>query len=146
MYLLDTNVLSEITRPRPDVAVIRRLFATSPSALYASEITRYELRYGVALHARADEVWKRVESEILPLPIWLAMDEATALEAGTLRGTLRRAGKPIEVQDAFLAATALVRDLVLVTRNVRHFENVPGLTIENWFGDPGNRRPLDPRG
>ncbi len=50
MYLLDTNVLSELTRPRPDVAVIRRLFSTSPSALFVSEMTRYELRYGAALH------------------------------------------------------------------------------------------------
>ena len=73
--------------------------------------------------------------EILPLPLWLAIDELISLAAGRLRGELRRAGKPIEVQDAFLAATALAHDLVLVTRNVRHFDNVHGLTVENWFGE-----------
>lgn len=135
MFLLDTNVLCEITRPRPNVSVVRRLYSTAPSALFASEMTRYELRYGAALHPRGDEIWKRVESEILPLPLWLAIDEGVTLEAGRLRGALRRAGKTIEVQDAFVAATALVRDLVLVTRNVRHFESVGGLTIENWFGE-----------
>lgn len=135
MYLLDTNVLSELTRPRPDLAVIRRLFSTAPSALFASEMTRYELRYGAALHPRAEEIWQKVVQEILPLPLWLAIDEPISLAAGRLRGELRRAGKPIEVQDAFLAATALAHDLVLVTRNVRHFDNVRGLTVENWFGE-----------
>ena len=97
-------------------------------------MTRYELRYGAALHPRSEEIWQKVVQEILPLPLWLAIDEPTALAAGKLCGELRRAGKPIEVQDAFLAATALAHDLVLVTRNVRHFDNVRGLTVENWFG------------
>jgi predicted nucleic acid-binding protein len=86
MYLLDTNVLSELTRPRPDVTVIRRLFSTSPSALFASEMTRYELRYGAALHPRSEEIWQKVVQEILPLPLWLAIDEPIALTAGKLRG------------------------------------------------------------
>ena len=138
MYLLDTNVLSEVTRPQPNVAVVRRLFSTSPAALFASEVTRYELRYGAALHPRAAEIWQKVVHEILPLPLWLPIDEPTALAAGSLRGELRRAGKTIEVPDAFLAATALTHDLVLVTRNVRHFQNVRGLAVENWFGEAAN--------
>ncbi len=135
MFLLDTNVLSEVTRPRPNIGVVRRLYSTVPAVLFASEMTRYELRYGAALNARGEEIWRKVESEILPLPVWLAIDGEVAAQAGSIRGELRRAGKTIEVQDAFVAATALVHRLVLVTRNVRHFENVEGLTIENWFGD-----------
>lgn len=135
MYLLDTNVLSEVTRPRPNLAVIRRLFSTSPAALFASEMTRYELRYCASLQARAEEIWAKIAREILPLPLWLPIDEPTSLAAGRLRGELRSSGRTIEVQDAFLAATALVRDLVLVTRNVRHFESVRGLAVENWFGE-----------
>jgi predicted nucleic acid-binding protein len=140
VYLLDTNVLSEVLRPRPNVAVVRRLFSTSPAALFASEMTRYELRYGAALHPRPEAIWSQVVAEILPLPLWLPIDEPTALAAGNLRGELRRAGKPIEVQDAFLAATSRTHDLVLVTRNVRHFENVPGLAVENWFGEADSWR------
>jgi len=138
MYLLDTNVLSEVTRPRPNVAVVRRLFSTSPAALFDSEVTRYELRYGAALHPESEAIWAKVVQAILPLPLWIPIDESTALAAGRLRAELRRAGRPIEVQDAFLAATAQTRDLVLVTRNVRHFANVRGLAVENWFGEsPG---------
>ena len=134
MFLADTNVLSEVLRPRPNVSVVRRLHATHRAALFASEVTRQELRYGAALHARAAEIWRKVERDILPLTSWLAIDERVALDAADLRAALRRRGTPIGVSDLFLAATARVHDLVLVTRNVRHFANVPDLAVENWFG------------
>jgi predicted nucleic acid-binding protein len=111
------------------------LYATDPAALFASEITRFELRFGAAVHARPAEVWKRVQSDILPLALWLSIDERIAIEAANVRASLRRGGRTIDVPDTFLAATARVHDLVLVTRNVRHFEDVPDLAIENWFGE-----------
>ncbi|HET9765257.1 MAG TPA: type II toxin-antitoxin system VapC family toxin [Thermoanaerobaculia bacterium] len=135
MFLVDTNVFSELVRPRPSLPVVRRLLATDPAALHASEITRYELRFGAALHPNGDEVWTKVSREILPLPAWLPIDDRVALATADLRAALRRRGLPIEMSDAVLAATAKVHDLVLVTRNVRHFQNVHGLTIENWFPD-----------
>ncbi|HXT51583.1 MAG TPA: type II toxin-antitoxin system VapC family toxin [Thermoanaerobaculia bacterium] len=135
MFLVDTNVFSELVRPRPSLPVVRRLLSTDPAALHASEITRYELRFGAALHPQPDRVWAKVSSEILPLPVWLPIDDRVALATADLRATLRRRGLPIEMSDAVLAATATVHDLVLVTRNVRHFENVDGLTVENWFPD-----------
>jgi predicted nucleic acid-binding protein len=135
MFLVDTNVLSELIRPRPHLPLVRRLLSTDPAALFASEITRYELRFGAAIHARAADVWSKVEREILPLPIWLPIDEQVALATADLRASLRKAGRPIEMPDAILAATASVHDLVLVTRNVRHFENAAGLSVENWFSE-----------
>lgn len=135
MYLADTNVLSEVLRPRPNVPVVRRLYGTDPAALFASEITRYELRFGAAIHARPAEVWGRVERDILPLAVWLSVDERVAIDAADLRASLRRSGRTIDAPDAFLAATARVHDLVLVTRNARRFEDVPDLAIENWFGE-----------
>ena len=133
MFLVDTNVLSELTRPRPHLPVVRRLLSTDPAALHASEITRYELRFGAAIHERPKEVWAKVEREILPLPVWLPVDERVAIATADLRAVLRRRGQSIEMPDALLAATATIYDLVLVTRNVRHFQNVTGLTVENWF-------------
>ncbi|MEO8197501.1 MAG: type II toxin-antitoxin system VapC family toxin, partial [Thermoanaerobaculia bacterium] len=59
--------------------------------------------------------------------------EEASLAAGELDARLTRAGRRIDKPDLFIAATALVFDLVLVTRNVRHFANVPGLAVENWF-------------
>lgn len=133
MFLVDTNVLSELVRPRPHLPLVRRLLSTDPALLFASEITRYELRFGAAIHPRPEEIWGKVEREILPLPRWLPMDEGVSLASADLRAILRKSGKTIEMPDALLAATAMVHRLVLVTRNVRHFQNVSGLVVENWF-------------
>ncbi|HEX9668419.1 MAG TPA: type II toxin-antitoxin system VapC family toxin [Thermoanaerobaculia bacterium] len=135
MFLVDTNVVSELIRPQPHLPLVRRLLSTDPALLFASEITRYELRFGAAIHSQSSVVWSKVQREILPLPIWLPIDERVALATADLRAALRKSGKGIEVPDAILAATASVHELVLVTRNVRHFQNVPGLALENWFSE-----------
>jgi len=135
MFLVDTNVVSELIRPRPHLPLVRRLLSTDPAVLFASEITRYELRFGAAIHPKSSEVWGKVEREILPLPIWLPIDEKVSLATADLRASLRKSGKTIEMPDALLAATASVHDLVLVTRNVRHFQNVPDLAVENWYSE-----------
>jgi predicted nucleic acid-binding protein len=134
MRLLDTNILSEIIRPRPDPQVMARLFAQRPDRLFASEMTRYELRRGACLRADASAFWARLESMVLPVVQWLAVNEAISLCAAELAADLQRRGQGIGMFDTFLAATARVHGLTMVTRNVRDFERVPDLAIENWFG------------
>ncbi len=133
MYLLDTNVLSEIARRTPDEQVQRRIYSTAKELLFASEMTRYELRYGAAIHPEPEKVWERIERKILPLPVWIPIGPEVSTATADLDGAMRRKGRMIEVADVFIAGTALVYGLVLVTRNVKHFEEVPGLLIENWF-------------
>ena len=133
MYLFDTNVLSEVLRPRPALAVTRALYATDRALRFASDITRYELRMGARLRDDGGTLWARIEQRILPLAQWLPFDAQVAMAAADLGADLRRAGQPLEWTDLLLAATAQVHSLTVVTRNVRHFERVPGLTIENWF-------------
>jgi predicted nucleic acid-binding protein len=133
MYLLDTNVLSEIAKRMPDEQVQRRVFSTAKDLLFASEMTRYELRYGAAIHPDPAKLWERIERKILPLPVWLPIGPEVAVATADLDGTMRRKGRMIEIADVFLAGTALVYGLVLVTRNTRHFEHVSGLELENWF-------------
>ena len=139
MYLIDTNVLSEVIRPRPNLAVVRTLLTTDPALRFASEITRYELRFGAMLRDDGAALWARIEQRILPLARWLPVDAAVVLAAADLGARLRRAGQPIEWSDLMLAATATAHGLTVVTRNVRHFERVPNSQVENWFPpEPGN--------
>jgi predicted nucleic acid-binding protein len=133
LFLIDTNVLSEVIRPRPNLAVVRALLTTEPVLRFASEITRYELRFGAMLRDDGGALWALIERQILPLTRWLAVDAAVVLAAADLAAMLRRTGQPVEWPDLMLAATAQVHRLTVVTRNVRHFERVPGLQIENWF-------------
>ena len=144
MYLIDTNVLNEVLRAGPNVAVVRTLLNTVPALRFASEITRYELRFGAMLRDGGGALWARIEQRILPLVRWLPVDAAVVLAAADLAAMLRRAGQPIEWADGMLAAMASVHGLTVVTRNVRHFERVPDSRVENWFppesGPSVNRR------
>ena len=131
--LLDTNVLSEAVRKRPVLAVMKALRALRPEERFASEITRYELRVGAARLDDGGRLWQRIQQDVLPLVRWLPFDEPAALAAADIGAALKRRGEMVEATDLFIAATALVHGLIVSTRNVRHFERVPGLVVENWF-------------
>ena len=135
MYLLDTNILSEVVKQAPAKAVIDALAARVPTELFASEITRYELRFGVALLAEGEAFWNRIQFEVVSkVGQWLPVTQEISERAGDIRARLRSVGRESGTLDPLLAATAIVHDCVLVTRNIRHFEGISGLRIENWFG------------
>lgn len=133
MYLLDTNVLSEIVRPRPDARVVNRLLTLRAVDLFASAVTRYELRYGACLRKDTARFWARLQVDILPLVTWLPVTSEIAEAGGDISADLRLQGRSAGDLDPLIAATATAHGLVLVTRNTRHFERVAGLRVENWF-------------
>lgn len=136
MWLLDTNVLSQLARPRPDPGVVEELQQRRSDTVFASAVTRYELRYGAALRDAGDRFWARVEVEILPVVTWLPVSQPIAERGATIAAELRRKGRPCGDFDPLLAATALEHGLTFVTRNTRYFEAVPGISLENWFSAP----------
>ena len=133
VYLFDTNVLSEFTNRRPNGQVLRKLMACAPTSRFASDMTRFELRHGAALLPPGNTMWQRIESDVLPRCTWLPISADICLQTADLAAKLRLAGKTIDLADLFIAATGLVHDLIVVTRNVRHFDRIDGLQIENWF-------------
>ena len=133
MRLLDTNVLSQLTRSRPDPGVIEGLRARHSDTIFASAVTRYELRYGAALRSDAARFWTRIEAEILPVVTWLPVSQAIAERGAVIAADLRRRARPCGDFAPLLAATALEHGLTFVTRNTRHFEAVPAVALENWF-------------
>lgn len=126
-------MLSELVRARPDPAVVAQLRQRHSRELFASVITRYELRYGPSLREDGDAFWARLQRSIIPVATWLPVTQAIAERGGAIAAALRRAGRVCGDLDPLLAATALEHDPTLVTRNVKHFEHVPQLAIENWF-------------
>lgn len=132
MYCFDTDVLSATMRREPDLALIRRLAQLLPSEQFTTAITLGELLYGARrrgsarLNARVGDL---VRGALTVLPF----DEAAAEVYGSLRAQLESEGTPLAEPDTRIASVALSRDLTLVTGNVRHFERVPGLAVENWL-------------
>jgi toxin FitB len=131
-YLLDTNVVSELVRTRPDARVRRFIQAVPDGALHLSVLSVGEIRAGVerlADGARKERLRLWLEQD---LPAWfesrlLPVSAAVADRWGRL---LASAPRPIPAVDSLLAATALHHELRLVTRNERDFE-VPGLEVVN---------------
>jgi predicted nucleic acid-binding protein len=136
-YLLDTNVLSETVKAQPDPRVVAWLEETPLGEAYLSALTWVELVQGVVRapvgRKRALESWLRgvrrsFQGRILPLDL-------PVMEVwGRLVGEAFLKGKPLSPLDAMLAATALHHGLVLVTRNVRHFEGLPIALFNPWGG------------
>ena len=130
--VLDTNVLSELVKPRPNASVSQMILDAPAGSLFASEITRYELRYGALLHPLPDHIWARIKALVLSVPIWLPVTAEISERTAGIAAALARKGKPIGALDPFIAASALVLGCPVVTHNTRHFEAVDGLQVIDW--------------
>jgi predicted nucleic acid-binding protein len=121
--LVDTNVLSETVKPRPNSGVLRWL--EKHPVFSISAITLEELAFGIERlqgkrRAGLYEWLAQLRAE--PAPAILSVGEEVALAAGRLRALRERKGKPVAQADMLIAASALVHGLTLVTRNVADFE------------------------
>ena len=128
-YLLDTNICIYVINARPP-AVLARFMAHEIDGLGISAITASELYWGVF---KSGSIRNRttLEKFLSPLSI-LDYDLAAAQHYGELRAFLEKRGTSIGPLDQQIAAHALALGITLVSNNVREFEKVPGLRLENW--------------
>jgi toxin FitB len=136
-FLLDTNVISEWTKPRPDRNVISWLAEVDEDRVFISVISFAEVRHGVELlppgrrrerlsRWLAEELPERFEDRIL------AIDQPIAETWGVVMARAQKAGLALGSMDAFVAATAATRALTLVTRNVKDFERLGVSLLDPW--------------
>jgi tRNA(fMet)-specific endonuclease VapC len=132
-YLLDTNALSEPLRKRPSPAVLERLSHIPRESLVTSSLCVTELRHGAARHPDGGSLWTRIAGEVLSRVRVLPFGLKEAEHAGDILASLESSGQPIGIVDVLIGATARVHGLVMVTRNVRHFDRIDGLVVESWW-------------
>ncbi len=138
VYLLDTNIISEITKPHPNPVVVKKLQETKNISTLSS-VGFEEMLYGVKKmpeSKKRNDLFRfnvdfiQTNYEIIPFDIhasWIHSD---------VRERLEQKGKKAPLADSMIAATAIANNLVLVTRNVKDFEDikqVSALMVENWF-------------
>lgn len=134
-FLLDTNVTSELIRPQPEPMVQTWVAAQSLDALFISAVSFGEFRKGIVPRSpgkRRDELEAWIETDLSNLFFGriLPVTRSVAERWGVLEGQRQLAGKPFNMPDGQIAATALEHRLTFVTRNVKDFAGL-GVTIFN---------------
>jgi tRNA(fMet)-specific endonuclease VapC len=135
MFLLDTNVLSETLRPRPNDGVMRGLHHHRRQLSTAAAVI-HELLYGalrLPAGARRDAVLHQVEDVLLGTLDILPYDRRAAEWHARQRARLASEGRTPPFVDGQIAAIAAVNGLTLVTRNVTDFAAFEGLKLADWF-------------
>ncbi len=134
-YLLDTNILSEPARKRPNSNVMRRL-AQYDGQYVTAAIVWHELQYGCELLAESKRKTE-LQSYLLTLQdgglIIIPYDSLAAEWYAKQRAVLKAQGQTPAYADGEIAAIAAVNNLILVTRNTDDFSEFKNLELENWF-------------
>jgi len=136
-FLLDTNVISEWVKPRPDPRVVSWLDEVDEDRVFLSVVTLGELRYGVerlpagGRRQRLDawvrhELPLRFEGRVLPV------DAIVADAWGIIVAQRERAGRGMSAMDGLIAATAEAHELTLVTRDAADFESAVTMLFNPW--------------
>lgn len=128
-YLLDTNIVIYVIKRKPIDALQR--FNTHAGHMAISSITLAELLHGAEKSTAPERTLAVVEDFCSRLEV-LTSGPKAAQHYGSIRASLEMVGKPIGVNDIHIAAHARSEGLILVTNNLREFERVPALQLENW--------------
>ncbi|MBT9314520.1 type II toxin-antitoxin system tRNA(fMet)-specific endonuclease VapC [Leptothoe spongobia] len=127
-YLLDTNICIYYIKGKYNLD--KKFDAVDDNSLFISEITLAELKFGVENSATPDKnrvVLQDFLSGLQILPIFEALDIFAKEKA-----RLRKSGIPVDDFDLLIGTSAISNDMVLVTNNVKHFERINSIRIENW--------------
>ena len=139
-YLLDTNIVSEIMKPNPDPKVVKKILQYEKLCAISST-TWNELLFGInrlPASKRRDYYFDCIVDNIQSQFEIISYDNHSAWIQADIRARLMDNGTPLEFDDTQIASIAVSNNMILVTRNTKHFEpiqKVSPLVMENWFED-----------
>lgn len=128
-YLLDTNIVIYTMKNRP--RQVKQRFQQHHGRMGISAVTLGELVFGAEHSQQVERNLADIEAMVARLEV-LPFDDKAAYHFGQIRAELYRTGKPIGPYDLMIAGHARACSLKLITNNVKEFEKVPGLQIEDW--------------
>jgi len=135
MYLLDTDILSNLVKRAPSSLLLEKFKALPEDLLATTAINAGEIFYGAFRSQHRERIMAFFTEKVFPHMEILPFDDRSALAYGELKARLEKKGLTKSETDLRIAAIALQRRLTLVTGNTRHFDNIPGLKLENWIAD-----------
>jgi hypothetical protein len=136
MIILDSNVLSELMRPKPEAKVIAWLDRQPQTSIWTTSVTILEIRFGLqvmpagkrrAIYTQGFErLLDGIDHRIAPF------DTEAAQQAGTLMASRKIQGHPRELRDTMIAGIVLARHATLATRNISRFDDVSSTLVDPW--------------
>ena len=128
-YMLDTNIVIYAIKNRPQQ--IRECFKKHQGQMCISTVTLGELIFGAERSQQVERNLADIEAMVARMET-LPLDNEAAYHFGQIRSELYRTGWPTGPYDMMIAGHARSSGLILVTNNIKEFERVPGLRLENW--------------
>jgi len=131
-YLLDTNILIYFIKNKPPSVAERINALRTDDDLCMSFFTYAELLKGAERSTRKPEVLRKLDRLTRQIPVAYKVGRTLCEHYAVQFTRLKSAGTPIGANDLWIACHALAEDAILVTNNIREFERVSGLRLENW--------------
>ncbi len=128
-FMLDTNIIIYVMKNRPKQFKDR--FTLHNGRMCISSVTLGELVFGAEHSQQTDRNLAEIEEMTARIEV-LPFEDKAAYHFGRIRSDLYRMGRPIGPYDMMIAGHARASAMILVTNNVKEFERVPGLQVENW--------------
>jgi len=130
LYMLDTNIISDIVR-HPAGQIFKQIKKNGEETICTSIIVAAELRYGI--HKKdSSRLTKQVEAILSHIDI-LALKPPADTHYSKLRVFLEKTGTPIGPNDMLIASHAMALDLTLISANIKEFSRIPNLKLNNWL-------------
>ena len=129
VYMLDTDICSYVIKRNP-ASVAQAFWEHRNDEICISSVTYAELMYG-AIRSGSSKIHAAIRRFTAHFNI-VDFNDAAALEYARIRRSLEVKGTPVANADIMIASCAMIKKAVLVTNNVKHFEKIPDLKLENW--------------
>jgi len=133
MYLFDTDVLSNIVKRNPSKTLLQKIQKLPKESQFTSSINIGEIYYGANRSSRKEQILKAFEERVFPSVHIVGFDEMSGKLFGELKATLEKQGVVRSEPDLRIASIAIQHDFILITGNIKHFEKISGLNLENWI-------------
>ncbi len=133
MYIFDTDIYTNVMRKVPSEKLLDRLKKVPRRDQFTTTITIAEVYYGLMKASNKTRLLKLFESILIPRATILPFTYLSANKYGEIRSFLEKQGTPLAHADLQIASIVLSMDMTLITGNLKHFQRVPQLTVENWL-------------
>ena len=133
MFIFDTDIYTNVIKKVPSETLINRLKKVPRRDQFTTTITIGEVYYGIMKVSDKTKLLKLIEDVLLPRATILSFDFSAAKKYGEIRSLLEKQGTPLAHADLQIASIALSMNMTLITGNLKHFQRIPELAVENWL-------------